>query len=294
MDDALGLAGGAAGVKDEEIILGIQVLGGAGGGGLRHEVVIPDIAHGNEVARLGIALDDDDVLDARRVLERGVSEFLERDVFAGAQRNIGGDEELALGIVDAAGQRVRAEPAEDDRVNRADTRAAEHGHGGFGNHRHVDGHAVALLDAERFEDVRELADFGVQLRVGDVFDFLFRFALPDDGGLISARCQMAVEAVGRDIELAVLEERVFDLSRGGVPDVLAGDGGFLEPVERVGLFQPELFRLIDGAAIKCVELRGVEVRAFHGLGGRRESASGLLQGFGGNGLVAHDIDKSGR
>ena len=183
--------------------------------------MIPHVADGNEVARLGIALDDDDVLDAGRVLERGVGEFLERDVFAGAQRDIGRDEQFAFGIIDAARERVRAEPAEHHRMNRADARAAEHGHGGFGNHRHVDRHAVALLDAERFQDVGELADFRVQFRVGDALDFFLRFALPDDGGLVAARLEMAVEAVDRDVELAVLEPGVLDFPRGGVPIELA-------------------------------------------------------------------------
>ena len=70
-------------------------------------------------------------------------------------------------------------------MNRADARAAEHGHGGFGNHRHVNRHAVALLDAERFQDVGELADLRVQFRVGDALHVLLRFALPDDGGLVA-------------------------------------------------------------------------------------------------------------
>ena len=73
----------------------------------------------------------------------------------------------------------------------------------------------------------------MQLRVGDVFGFLFRFALPDDGGLLAARLEMAVEAVDGDVELAVLEKCVFDLPRGGVPDVLAGDAGLRETLDLV-------------------------------------------------------------
>ena len=45
------------------------------------------------------------------------------------------------------GEGIGTEPAEYDRVNRADARATEHGHSGFRDHRHVNGHAIALLGA---------------------------------------------------------------------------------------------------------------------------------------------------
>ena len=43
MHDALGLAGGAGGVEDEEGIFGVHPLGGAVGAGLGHGLVIPDV-----------------------------------------------------------------------------------------------------------------------------------------------------------------------------------------------------------------------------------------------------------
>ena len=59
---------------------------------------------------------------------------------------------------------VGGEAAEDDRVRGADARAGEHRDGQLGDHRHVDGDAVAGLDAERLERVGEAADLGVELR----------------------------------------------------------------------------------------------------------------------------------
>src|SRR5688572_31760809 len=50
----------------------------------------------------------------------------------------------------------RREAAEHDRVNRADARASEHRDRRVRNHRHVDRDAVAFLDAEPFQRVREL------------------------------------------------------------------------------------------------------------------------------------------
>ena len=74
-------------------------------------------------------------------------------------------EQFAGRIVDAPRERIRAEPAEDDGVNRPDARAGQHGDRRFRHHRHVDGNPVALLDAEGFQDVGELARFAVQLLV---------------------------------------------------------------------------------------------------------------------------------
>ena len=178
-------------------------------------------------------------------------------------------------------------------MNRADARAAEHGHSGFGNHRHVNGDAIALLDAERFQYISKFANVGVKLRVGDALHVFFRFALPNNRGLVAARFEMPIEAVDGDVELAVLKKGVFNFSRVGVPSVFAGDGRLYEPVERVCLFEPEFFRLADGARRQRVILRGVDERAVDGFGGWRKRASGLLQGFGGNGLVAHAVGKFG-
>ena len=94
------------------------------------------------------------------------------------------------------GQRLGAEPAEHDRVNRADARAGEHDDGQFGNHRQINRDAVAFLDAERFQHVGELADLLVQLRVGEFYDVVFRLALPEEGDLVARLgFQMAVQAV---------------------------------------------------------------------------------------------------
>jgi hypothetical protein len=53
------------------------------------------------------------------------------------------DHDLRQRVVDADGQLVRGEAAEDHRVHSADPRAAEHGHHGLGNHRQVDHDPVA-------------------------------------------------------------------------------------------------------------------------------------------------------
>ena len=64
--------------------------------------------------RARAALDDDDVLDRRRVFQRLVGHLLERHDLAAAVAAVRGDEQLALRVVDAIAQRFGAEAAEDD------------------------------------------------------------------------------------------------------------------------------------------------------------------------------------
>ena len=72
--------------------------------------------------------------------------------------------DLRPGVVDAARQLVRREAAEHDRVHRAEPGARQHRDHGLGHHRHVDDHAVALLDAERRESAGEARHLVAQLR----------------------------------------------------------------------------------------------------------------------------------
>ena len=151
-------------------------------------------------------------------------------------------------------------------MNGTDARATEHDHGGFGNHGHVYGHAVALPDAERFEDIREFADVGVQFLVGDVAHVIFRLTLPDNGRLAAARFKMTVEAVHSDIQFSISEPGMLDFASGGVPIEFPGMFWFGKPFQRLSLFQPEFFRLVNGALIQCIELSSVQERVLDDFG----------------------------
>ena len=78
---------------------------------------------------------------------------LEAVGFAPPVAAVGGDDQLRLRVVDAVGERLGGEPAEDDGVRRADAGAGEHGDGELRNHRHVDGDAVATPHAELLQRV---------------------------------------------------------------------------------------------------------------------------------------------
>ena len=72
---------------------------------------------------------------------------------------------LRLGVIVAVRDRVGTKAAEDDRMRRADPRTGQHGDDQFGNHRHVDGDAVARFDAQLLQDIGEAADFAVQILI---------------------------------------------------------------------------------------------------------------------------------
>ena len=147
-------------------------------------------------------------------------------------------------------------------MHRADAGAGKHGHRRFGNHRQIDAHPVALLDAPGFEDIGQLADFGVQLPVGQALVFFGIVAFPENGHLVAAGFEVAVEAVIGHIQLAAREpadEQMIGIEaviRDPVPLPAPGDEPF-------GLFGPEARRVLDRLLIQG----GVALSADMGLGG---------------------------
>src|SRR5262245_82493 len=143
----------------------------------------------------------------------------------------------------------------------ADARASEHGVSRFRNHGQVNGDAIAALDAVRFEHVGEAADLSVQFAIGDVARLLrWIVGLPDDGDLLAALLQMAVDAVGGGVEGSVLEpsDRHVGIVKGGVLDARVG----LDPIEALAFLAPELVRLLDASAVELLVFVLVDERAF--------------------------------
>ena len=113
---------------------------------------------------------------------------------------------MGVGVGDAIGERLGREAAEDHRVRSTDPSTGQHGHDRLGDHGHVDGHAVAGLDAEGLEGVRRPAGPLEQLGVGDVESVALGLADPVQCHLVTpACCHMTVEAVHRGVERAVGE-----------------------------------------------------------------------------------------
>ena len=149
----------------------------------------------------------------------------------------------------------------------ADTGAGLHRDDAFDAHRQVDDDAIALLDATRLERIGELADLGQQLLIGDLGDgTVVRFE--DDGNLVAeAGFDVAVEAVVRDVQLAIgkpLEERrvrlVEHLGERLLPaDMLTGQAGPVTGVVFFGLIAQRLVGIHAGDRRLLDEIgRGVE------------------------------------
>jgi len=73
---------------------------------------------------------------------------------------------LRRAIIDPCRQLVGGKSTKDDRMDRAQTRACEHGNRRFRHHRHVDDDPVALLDTVLLQDARALRDRVAQFRIG--------------------------------------------------------------------------------------------------------------------------------
>src|SRR5262245_29468372 len=146
----------------------------------------------------------------------------------------------------------------------ADAGTGEHGNRRLGNHRQVNGDAIAFLDAARLQHIGEAAYFGMQLLIGKLFVVLRIVALPQDGRLVTALGKMAVDAVVADVQCAVLEpfDRHVAGVIGGVLDLAEG----LDPVEALGLLTPETVRILDRARVHFLVLGFVHVGAFPPIG----------------------------
>src|SRR5690242_20190710 len=90
-------------------------------------------------------------------------------------------------------------------MHRADARAGQHRIRGFRYHGEIDRDAVAALDVVRLQHIGEAANLAMKFLVGDMSAVLRVVTLPDDRRLLSAFWEVAIDAVRRNIQRAVLE-----------------------------------------------------------------------------------------
>ena len=274
VEHALGFAGGAAGVEDEQRIFGVHRFRSAGVRHLGADVVPPVIAvfhHGDAAA--GVA-DDQHGFDVDAgdlgLIAGLVGDGFQRDGLATASAFVGGDDEAALRVFDAAGEAFGREAAEHHRVNGADARTGQHGHRGFRDHRHVDGDAVALVDTQRHQCIGHARHLFAQLAIADAAAFsLGIVGFPDDGGALGVGVGPAVEAVPAGVDHTIFEP--LDLHR--VPAPVAHGGGRLVPIEPPDLVAPEAIGIGEALRVKRMILL------------RRGAGDG--EGLWGDGVHAH-------
>ena len=198
VDDTLGLAGRAGRIKDEQGILGVHHLRLAGrrqafaDGGIEN---VAPFLHRHVTARPR----DDDAGGDGRDLQRFVDVALQWDFPAAAHTLVGGDDDTGITIGDAAGQALRREAAEADRMDGADARAGEHRRRCLGDHRHVDHHPIAAADSVAFHQVREPAGLFIEFSVGQGAAGAWLISLENDRRLVAAGRQLPVEAVDAEV-----------------------------------------------------------------------------------------------
>ncbi len=188
-------------------MLGTDPFGLAGVRLLRDELVQPQVARRRERDVAAGPLVDDHVANALAAAhaERFIDDHLQRQMLAPTRLLVGGDDRNGAGVDDPLLQRLGREAAEDDRMRGADPCAGLHRDDAFDRHRDVDEDAVALLDPERLQAVGEPADAVVEVAIGDL-GHRSVVGLENDRDLLGiAVRKIAIEAVVRDIELAVLE-----------------------------------------------------------------------------------------
>ena len=262
---ALRGSGRTRSVEDEQRVLRVHRLGRAVRGDHLYRLVQPDVA---ALAPLNVApgvLDDDDGLDAVRLVERDVDVGLERHLAAAAQALVRGDDDFRLGVGDAPGESVGREAAEHHRVDGADARAGEHRVSSLGDHRQIDGDPIALLDAVAFQHIGEMADLIGELRIGDELRLARIVGLPDDRGLVGALGQMAVDAIVRDVGDAVWIPSNRNVMRvvGGFLDLGVG----LEPVDALAHLAPKAVGIGDRAGVHLLVFGLVDICAIRPCGG---------------------------
>ena len=258
---ALGLAGAAGGVEDEQRILGIHALGLALDRLRIDDGVIPAVARHLHVDRgMGVAHHQHglDRLGARQ-FQRGIDVGLQRDLLAAAQALVGGDDQLAAAVGNAVGDRVRRETAEHHHVDGAHARAGEHRDHGFRDHRQVDRDPIALAHTELAQRIGQLAYARMQVAIADALGRQLRVVvLEDQRGLVATRGQVAVEAVDARVELAVgvpADAEIVELEA-GVLDL----GRHLHPVQPLRHAAPERVGLGDGFGVQPLVVRARDPR----------------------------------
>ena len=162
----------------------------------------PNVAPVDPINCAAGAFDNDHALDTRASLQCFICISLERYRAAAPETLISGDNTIAVAIVDTVSERIGRETTEHNGVDCANTRAGQHGISRFGDHRHIDRDPVALGNALGLQYIGHAADLAVQLAIGDQFRIVRIVTFPDNRGLVAARLEMAVYAVGANIDLA--------------------------------------------------------------------------------------------
>ncbi len=172
-------------------------------------------------------------------LDRLVEQRLVGDGTPGLQAAARRDDELGLAIVNANGELIGGETAEDDGMYRADARCRQHGDRRLRDHRHIDDDPVALADAKLAIDRRHRLHVREQRGIGDLLNPVGDGAVVDESRLLTAsRLHVAIETIVAGVGNAIDEPMSI-----GPAFRLENPLGLLEPVDRLSGIGPEAVRI---------------------------------------------------
>ncbi len=189
VDRPLRPPGCARRVHDHHRGLGIEGFARTLGRLARDELVPVDVSGIGGYARArgrSTRPGDDQVTDARAGVGGLAGDRLELDRLALAEGDVGGDECHGLAVIEPHGDGPRAETREDGDRDRADLGAGQERDDGLGHHGEEQPDAVAPADPQPPHRAGQPAGLGVQLGIGQRAHRAV-FALPDHGGVVSAR-----------------------------------------------------------------------------------------------------------
>eukprot|EP00123_Amoebidium_parasiticum_P017394 comp23832_c0_seq1/m.41572 comp23832_c0_seq1/g.41572 ORF comp23832_c0_seq1/g.41572 comp23832_c0_seq1/m.41572 type:complete len:727 (+) comp23832_c0_seq1:370-2550(+) len=282
----LGGTCGPTGVEHEEGGLRVHPHGGAGGGDVGHQVVVPLVAwapgaHGLLAA---LPLDHNARADGHTslvtLLQRRIGNLLELDQLVAAEHPVGCDQHIGRAVLDAVCQGLGREPTEHDRVDSADAAAGQHGHGQLHDHGQIEGHTVTGLDASSKQHVCHLDHLFLQLLVRHRLGIGRLVALPEKGNAVAvAGLDVAVDSVVADIGLSACKPLHIDGALGHAEVVIDHALPALLPVQLLGQRRPERRGVLDTLLVHAIILlAGVNERAGHG--GRHGESLFVLVGGG--------------
>ena len=242
---ALGRAGGAGGIEDIGGVVALHRDAVRRGDAFARFVPVEIPALGQGAGLLFALKDDAELGLVGGQFDGPVDQRFVGDDAPGLQPAGGGEDRLGLAVVDTHRQFICRETAEDDGMDGADAGAGQHRFDRFGDHGHIDHHAVALCHAMCFQHPGQRRDTVAHLAEGDVRFGSGDGAVVDDGYLIRAPVfHMAVDRVVTAVQLGI-----------GIPFVgiiAAIEQGLLwwfDPVNVFRQFQPEAFRVVLPAFI---------------------------------------------
>ena len=144
-------------------------------------------------------------MDLAPLAERVVGVDLQLDGVPAPPASVSGDEQPGARVLDPVAQGVGGKAPEHHRVRGPDPCACQHRDGKLRDHRHVDGHAITPLDAERAQRVGASSDFVEKLCIGDRAA-VSGLAFEIERDLVAATgLHVTVEAVERDVQTATDE-----------------------------------------------------------------------------------------